>query len=64
MTTTAIRLSGRKTSTATAVLQRALAWHRRRASRRQLETLTLEQLRDLGLDPDVISRGHAVPGNP
>lgn len=53
-----------KSSVVTALLRRAAAFHRRRATRRQLESLTVEQLRDVGLDPDVISRGHQVPGDP
>lgn len=72
MTTSAIQQSCTRTdparSLATDVLQGALraigAAYRRRMTRRQLESLTLEQLRDVGIDPDVISRGHEVPGDP
>lgn len=64
MTSTAIRLPGLKSSPLSALLRRAAAWRRRRATRRQLESLSLEQLRDVGIDPDVISRGHEVPGDP
>ena len=64
MSTSAIRLPVLKTSPLTALLQRLVAFHRRRTTRRQLESLTLEQLRDVGIDPDVISRGHDVPGDP
>jgi len=45
-------------------LRAAAAWYRRQASRRQLESLTLEQLRDVGIDADVVSRGHEIPGDP
>ena len=46
------------------LLQTGIAFYRRQVTRRQLQSLTLEQLRDVGIDPDVISRGHNVPGDP
>jgi uncharacterized protein YjiS (DUF1127 family) len=46
------------------LLQAGIALHRRQVTRRQLQGLTLEQLRDVGIDPDVISRRHDVPGDP
>jgi uncharacterized protein YjiS (DUF1127 family) len=64
MTTTAIRLPTLTTPLLAGLTQRAIAWRRRRATRRQLESLTLDQLRDVGIDPDVVSRGHDVPGDP
>lgn len=72
MTTSAIQQScpptaPARTVTAAAIqgaLRAASAWYRRRTTRRELESLTLEQLRDVGIDPDVISRGHDVPGDP
>jgi len=45
-------------------LRAASEWYRRRTTRRELEGLTLEQLRDVGIDADVISRGHEIPGDP
>jgi uncharacterized protein YjiS (DUF1127 family) len=72
MTTSAIQQSCPPTAPARTVaavaiqgtLNAASAWYRRQASRRQLESLTLEQLRDVGIDADVISRGHEIPGDP
>lgn len=68
MTTSAIQHSTRAFSLGTTAAQGALravsAWYRRQESRRQLESLTLEQLRDVGIDADVISRGHEIPGDP
>lgn len=72
MTTSAIQQSctpaAPARSVAAAAVQGALhaasEWYRRRTSRRQLESLTLEQLRDVGIDPDVISRGHEIPSDP
>ncbi|MEQ9608045.1 MAG: DUF1127 domain-containing protein [Kiloniellaceae bacterium] len=52
------------TSVIRGTLRAAAAWYRRRTTRRQLESLTLEQLRDVGIDPDVISRGHEIPSDP
>jgi uncharacterized protein YjiS (DUF1127 family) len=45
-------------------LRAARAWYRRQAGRRQLASLSFEQLRDVGIDPDMISRGPKVPGDP
>lgn len=72
MTTSAIQQSCTPTtparSLAAAAVQGALCaaseWYRRRTTRRELESLTLEQLRDVGIDADVISRGHEIPGDP
>ncbi|HEY9539562.1 MAG TPA: DUF1127 domain-containing protein [Kiloniellaceae bacterium] len=64
MATTAIRIPTLSTPALEALLQRVAAIYRRQVTRRQLESLTLEQLRDVGIDPDVISRGHDVPGDP
>lgn len=69
MATTAIqtqtdRTAGYVAGSIQTVLLRVAALHRRRVTRRQLESLTLEQLRDVGIDPDVVSRGHDVPGDP
>src|SRR3546814_4284862 len=69
MATTAIqtptdRTAGFVAGSIETVLLRVVALHRRRVTRRQLESLTLEQLRDVGIDPDVISRDHDVPGDP
>ena len=64
MTTSAIRIPSLTFPALSACLRHAAAWRRRRATRRQLESLSLDQLRDVGIDPDVISRGHDVPGDP
>jgi uncharacterized protein YjiS (DUF1127 family) len=45
-------------------LRAARAWYRRQVGRRQLASLSLNQLRDVGIDPDVIFRDPAVPGDP
>jgi uncharacterized protein YjiS (DUF1127 family) len=37
---------------------------KRRVARRELNDLTVEQLRDVGIDPDVISREHKLPADP
>ncbi|MPZ09104.1 MAG: DUF1127 domain-containing protein [Kiloniellaceae bacterium] len=37
---------------------------KRRMARRELNDLTVEQLRDVGIDPDVISREHKLPADP
>ena len=67
MTTTTIR----RTSTSStpsegifALLRAAVTFCQRRAARRELNALTLEQLRDVGIDPDVISREHKLPVDP
>ena len=64
MAATAIQTSILKVPALTALLQRVAALHRRRATRRQLQSLTLDQLRDVGIDPDVTARGYEVPGDP
>jgi len=64
MATSAIHIPTFHAATLTNLARRLAAFHRRRATRRQLESLSLEQLRDVGIDPDVISRGHEVPGDP
>lgn len=69
MTTSAIqtqadRAAGYVAGSIQTVLLRVAALNRRRVTRQQLECLTLEQLRDVGIDPDVISRGHDVAGDP
>ena len=72
MTTSAIQQTHTRTDPARGLaaaaiqgtLRAACAWYQRQASRRQLESLTLEQLRDVGIDPDVISRGHRLPVDP
>lgn len=64
MATTAIQTIRPALPSLNILLRRLAAFHQRRATRRQLESLTLEQLRDVGIDPDVISRGHDVPGDP
>jgi uncharacterized protein YjiS (DUF1127 family) len=33
-------------------------------ARRELNSMTLEQLRDVGIDPDVISREYKLPVDP
>ena len=45
-------------------LRALVSFLRRRTARRELNGLTLEQLRDVGIDPDVISRGHELPADP
>jgi len=37
---------------------------KRRVARRELNDLTVEQLRDVGIDPDGISREHKLPADP
>jgi uncharacterized protein YjiS (DUF1127 family) len=69
MTSTTVHAPAAQTSRLVAAalheaLRRLAVLHRRRAARRQLESLTLEQLRDVGIDPDVISRSHVIPTNP
>ena len=69
MITTAIRQNPPRTSNLARLLMAGAlrsitAGYRRRTARRQLESLTLEQLRDVGIDPDVISRAHEIPGDP
>ena len=49
---------------ALALLRAAVTFFQRRAARRELNGLTLEQLRDVGIDPDVISREHKLPVDP
>jgi uncharacterized protein YjiS (DUF1127 family) len=39
-------------------------YFKRRAARRDLNRLTVEQLRDVGIDPDVISGEHKLPVDP
>jgi uncharacterized protein YjiS (DUF1127 family) len=39
-------------------------YFKRRAARRELNDLTVEQLRDVGIDPDAISREHKLPADP
>ncbi|MGD1877309.1 MAG: DUF1127 domain-containing protein [Kiloniellaceae bacterium] len=46
------------------VLRAAAAWYRHRQSRIQLDGLTPELLRDVGIDPGTIRRGPDVPGDP
>jgi uncharacterized protein YjiS (DUF1127 family) len=64
MTSTAIQIPTLKAPALMRLLGCVTTYRRRRATRRQLESLTLDQLRDVGIDPDVISRGHPVPGDP
>lgn len=72
MTSTAIRQietpTNRAGGLATAAIRRplcaAFAWVRRWESRRQLESLTPEQLHDVGLDPETFSRGPTISGDP
>ena len=64
MASSAIQIPTLTIPAAAALLGRLAAFHRRRVTRRQLESLTPEQLRDVGIDPDVISRAHTVPGAP
>jgi len=52
------------TAGAIALLRAAVSFFQRRVARRELNGLTLEQLRDIGIDPDVISRGHRLPVDP
>ena len=64
MTTTVIQIPTLKAPALMRLLARVTTYRRRRATRRQIESLSVDQLRDVGIDPHVISRGHAVPGDP
>lgn len=67
MTTTTICRSPASpipTAGAFALLRAAVTFFQRRAARRELNGLTVEQLRDVGIDPDVISREHKLPADP
>lgn len=39
-------------------------YFKRRVAHRELNGLTVEQLRDVGIDPDVISREYKLPVDP
>jgi uncharacterized protein YjiS (DUF1127 family) len=45
-------------------LRMVALYFKRRSARRELNDLTAEQLRDVGIDPDVISREHKLPVDP
>jgi uncharacterized protein YjiS (DUF1127 family) len=52
------------TAGAFALLRAVVTCFQRRVARRELNSMTLEQLRDVGIDPDVISREHKLPVDP
>ena len=66
MTTTTIQRTfvSRTPTAIDSLLRLAGAIFRRRMARRELDGLTIEQLRDVGIDPDVISREHKLPVDP
>jgi uncharacterized protein YjiS (DUF1127 family) len=52
------------TAGAVALLRAAVTCFQRRVARRELNNLSVEQLRDVGIDPDVISREYKLPVDP
>lgn len=64
MTTTTLHRPSTIILGSKALLRTVMTSLRRRVARRELNGLTAEQLRDVGIDPDVISRGHRLPVDP